>query len=32
MGDFTADVRDIHRGFFDFAVTRKVKREFQIAI
>ena len=32
MGDFTNDVRDIHRGFFDFVVNRKVKGEFSFDI
>ena len=32
MDDFTADVRDIHKGFFDFVATRKVKEEFQFDI
>ena len=32
MGDFTTDVRDIHRVFFDFVATRKVKGEFQFDI
>ena len=32
MGDFTTDVWDIHRVFFDFVATRKVKEEFQFDI
>ena len=32
MDDFTTDVRDIHKGFFDFVATRKVKEEFQFDI